>query len=917
VDDVWSGRGGAVWIEGEPGIGKSALLAEGLRGAQASGGELAWGFADEMTTRFPLRVLLDCLRVEARSPDPARAGIAEMLLGNRAGGLLGAGNPVLAVAERLLGLVDELCAKSPLILAVDDLQWADEASLAVWRRLAAAVSQLPLLLVAACRPIPRRVEVARVRQEIVNDGGMVISLGPLSSSEVGELVGGLVGKPPGPRLRTVVGQAAGNPLYLREMVDALLREGAVRADAGIAELAAESGYEPPATLRAAVDRRLGFLSDDSVEMLRVASLLGPETTVDELITVSGTPPAELVRSLDEAVTAGVVVAAPGRMAFRHPLIRRVFYDGVPAPVRSALHRHAAQALAEAGASVEQVAAHLAATTVADSWVVAWLTAAAPVLTNRAPQIAVDLLRRAVDQTPPADPRWDGLVVALTKVSHRLGRDREAEQYAHIALGHVRDPDLVAEARWILGYVQGRAGRREAAETIEQALNDPGLAQIWRARLQALLAMVHILIGNTDIAEADAQRALAGGEAAGDRFATGYALHAMALLSGLRRDNARQAALIDRALAVLDDDLDHVDLRLIFHHNRIYALTVLDRIAEAEADLGVARRLAERTGNVQMAGVIHLTSAVHYFWTGRWDDTLAELDAAPDRPIRYMLLVRCGLNALVAAHRDDRAAAKRWLTAVQDITASSSVEYDNCHFVLAARAVTAERDGNPHDALRAIAVLLRPEFAQTTLRYWLLPDVVRLAIAVKDMETAATAVAICEAEATQVAAAGKAAAAGHCRGLLEGDPAPLLTAAGHYRSTGRVVELARVLEDAAVLLSADGDATTARASFAEAVEIYTDLGAAWDVRRADSRIRSYGVRRGVRGPRRRPIRGWNALSPTEVTVARLVAQGLSNPDIATELLLSRRTVQSHVSHILTKLDLHSRVAIAREALQHRT
>ena len=93
------------------------------------------------------------------------------------------------------------------------------------------------------------------------------------------------------------------------------------------------------------------------------------------------------------------------------------------------------------------------------------------------------------------------------------------------------------------------------------------------------------------------------------------------------------------------------------------------------------------------------------------------------------------------------------------------------------------------------------------------------------------------------------------------------------------------------------------------------GRAWDGRRADSRLRPLGIRRGTRGPRRRPATGWQALTPTEVRVAELVAEGRSNPDIAAELLLSRRTVQGHVSHILAKLGAHSRIDIAREAVQH--
>src|SRR6185436_19443786 len=91
--------------------------------------------------------------------------------------------------------------------------------------------------------------------------------------------------------------------------------------------------------------------------------------------------------------------------------------------------------------------------------------------------------------------------------------------------------------------------------------------------------------------------------------------------------------------------------------------------------------------------------------------------------------------------------------------------------------------------------------------------------------------------------------------------------------------------------------------------YTHLGADWDASRAEARLRASGVRRGVRGARGRPKSGWDALTDTERKVAALVVVGLSNPDIAARMYLSRRTVQSHVSNILRKLSLTSRVEVA--------
>jgi DNA-binding CsgD family transcriptional regulator len=116
----------------------------------------------------------------------------------------------------------------------------------------------------------------------------------------------------------------------------------------------------------------------------------------------------------------------------------------------------------------------------------------------------------------------------------------------------------------------------------------------------------------------------------------------------------------------------------------------------------------------------------------------------------------------------------------------------------------------------------------------------------------------------------------------------------------------------VVLAGAGKHDAARAAIGEAIDVYATLGADWDIVRADARLRPLGIRRGGRGRRRRPRSGWEALSPTEVRIAYLVAQGRSNPDIGAELFLSRRTVQTHVSHILAKLGVRSRSEVAREA-----
>jgi len=143
---------------------------------------------------------------------------------------------------------------------------------------------------------------------------------------------------------------------------------------------------------------------------------------------------------------------------------------------------------------------------------------------------------------------------------------------------------------------------------------------------------------------------------------------------------------------------------------------------------------------------------------------------------------------------------------------------------------------------------------------------------------------------------------------------VLAAAAYWDTAGEPLQRAAALEDAAALAAAAGDRARARTALASARKLYGELGARWAVRRAESRLRALGVGGARSGDQARPVSGWAALTPTEAKVGELVAAGLSNPDIASRLFLSRNTVQTHVSHILAKLGARSRAEIARAALE---
>ena len=149
-------------------------------------------------------------------------------------------------------------------------------------------------------------------------------------------------------------------------------------------------------------------------------------------------------------------------------------------------------------------------------------------------------------------------------------------------------------------------------------------------------------------------------------------------------------------------------------------------------------------------------------------------------------------------------------------------------------------------------------------------------------------------------------------MIDRDPVPLIRAAEAYATIGRLLPRAQALEAAAVAYAESGANVPARSCYNDAYAGYQALGARWDLARIQATFRAYGIRRGPLAKHRRADHGWESLTPAERTVVALVAQGLSNPQIAGQLFLSRRTVQSHVSHILTKLKLSSRMDIAREA-----
>jgi DNA-binding CsgD family transcriptional regulator len=925
VEALSRGEGALIWVEGEPGIGKSSLVAEALAAGSSPGRDIGWGVAGQLTERLPLRVMLDCLQVRPGSPDPRRAHAADLLRSLRQG-LFADGDASVTGIEVLVGLVDELSAAAPTVIVLDDLQWADDASLIVWHQLAASIGQLRLLLIGTCRPAPRRPGVQELRAAVIRHGGAVVTLGPLTETDVTALVTAMLGSPPGDTLRQLTAQAAGNPLYVRELVDAMVRDRALEIGPAAEILAA--GGRLPASLAAVLTDRLGSVSAGAAQLLRTAALLGGTFAVTDLAVVLRRPASELAADVQEAVAAGILTEHPNDpdLAFRHLLIQQALYESMPAALRTALHAEAARELAAAGADVLSVAQQLsAANKPGEAWARTWLVESGPALAIRAPQVGAEILRRELDATPAGDEARDGLMASLAWALLAAGSYQEAARRASRALTLMTNPVRRAETGWVLTRAQVSAGRSDdAIATIRQALASAELPAEWRARMLALLAMLQrAATGDLDAADATAIEALTAGEEAGDAFATAHALTDLWLTRSVRRDHVAALDHIDRALRVLGDDPGHADLRSFAQDGCIFTLQNLDRWPQAEVTLRRAREASQRSRNPDRATWV--TAAVLRYWLGEWDDALAELgpDDA-DAPglthsflrERWSALLLHGVSALIAGRRDERTAADQQLRQGLALPIQTLADRENQDFLVAAHALALEQSGETHQAMARLAGMLPRRDGEMTLIHQWLPDLVRLALTAGDRPMAQAATRACQAEAAAETYPARATVASlRCRGLLESDPGPLTEAVAHYRALGPATEVPAALEDLAVVLARSGREEEASAAFTEAVGLYEGLQARWDIRRAEGRLRPLGVRRGGRGQRaQRAAFGWAALTPTEVKIAVMVARGESTSDIARSMSLSRRTVQTYISHILAKLGAKGRVDIVREALR---
>ena len=922
VDRVVSGRPAVVLIEGEAGIGKTRLLAGVLEDARGRGMQVAAGRAEELERTRPFGLVAAAFGCVRSSPDPRRAAIAALLAtrGGDRGPITVTSDPGLRfrAVDAFADLAEELALAGPLVIGVDDLQWADPSSLLTLAAVSRRLAYLPVGLIGCLRPSPRIPELDRLAGLLLDAGGRILAVRGLTGRAVAELVAEAVAAVPGPGLLAGVSGAAGNPLFVTELLGALAQEGAIETAGGRAEVAEVT---LPPTLRLTILRRLSFLSEDSLQALRAASILGSSFTVTELSVTMARPALELSVVLAEGIAGRVLEEYGAVIRFRHDLIRDAIYEDLPLSVRRGLHREAGQRLARTGAPALQVAEQLArGAGQEDAEAIGWLTRAAREAAARSPDVAADLLERAAGLMAPADPGRDRLLAERASSLMVSGRNADALAACRSLLDRDLDPQVAGPVRICLGRALLAQGQvRDALQELEQAASSPALPGAERAAARAWAGFARMSLGDLDGAAASAEQARSAAAAAADHLTVSVAMTTLARVSESRGHLRDALQITDEAMHLADESPGRLGHRYPIRATRGHILIELGRPEEARSALGAGMRISEEIGVRWPLLLYQGFLALERFITGEWDDAIAELEASFELAdeIQTVVARAHGILSLISLHRNDLSRAEE----AADAAARDLARWGPGYLTTWAawpRALIQEAGGELGQALATMTGAW-----DTCARLGLAldypavgADLVRLALAAGDIGRARDA----SAAVTEVAARNEVpwmtGAALRCQGLIEDDAEILQAAAGACAGGSRPLQLALACEDAGAAFARQGRLDRARPLLDQALGIYERLGAARDLARAEATLREAGIRRGRRGTRGRPQIGWASLTPAEHAVAGLVAEGLSNPQIGERLYISRRTVQTHLAHMFAKLDIATRAQLAADVTRHR-
>ncbi|MFJ3106773.1 AAA family ATPase [Streptomyces sp. NPDC086835] len=889
-----SGVGNVVVVEGEAGIGKTALLRVAAGEAHARG----------------MRVLM----ARAREPEHDRPlGAARRILagrGDRAAGAPAAEDFTPVSRDEARHRIVDLCAKGPVALVLDDAHWADTDSLRFLQALAGSVSRLPLLLVLAYRDTGSDHEAGHLLQILCHEAD-VLPMSPLAEDVVRDMAAERLGLVPGTSVLRAAADAAGNPLFITKLLNALIRENSVTLRDGKAELATEA---LPRSLDEELMRCVSWLPASLLQLLRLAAAIDPTAVATgELAAVSGRPQHE-VAALVHRASALKILTDGSRPAFRHPLLARACYRSLPPALRPALHLDIAVALAETAAHPQRVAHHLAlAPPTAHPKVITWLMDHSPSLMQQSPRMAAKVLQSTLGCIRSNDPGQEPLRLYLAQAQLRSAVLVPAREQAREALASICNSPLEGAFRWVLAYAWHLTGRPEIALREAEAATHCG--QVCPEEIVRFKALASVAMLSIDLERAERMACETIDTAQRLRVHTpADAWYALAAVRYERWQTADALKLVQGALLTASTQEDAADVVLRLHVLKAYCLLQHGEITQAERAIEDGRRMVGQFCVTELP-LSELAGALTLFAQGRWEEALTLTESGLSKDCPDDIWTSAALRSLAAVIHVRRGALTVAKSHLARITPRSHISPCYAFLTLWSRCLVDVADGAPERAVNRFLAETRSPFGGPVRL--LAPRLVCLANSFGHTRLAQELADDLAATATKFPSAEVLAIATHCRGLLTNDVAMMAEASHFYAQLPWLPFRASYHEDMAAVLARAGRLEEARRTLYRALDIYDAMGASWDAVRATSRLRELGVRNGYRGRRGRPSNGWQSLTETELTVAELVAQGLSNPEVAARLFVSRRTIQTHVSSIFSKLGLTSRVELAAFVIRRGT
>jgi hypothetical protein len=378
-----AGRATTWLIEGGAGLGKSSMLEAVISAGRAAGFAVGRGVAEPGDAALHLAVLMDALFGGAAAP-LERSSLGESHASPEQRYWL---------LQDIQALLEQAALRQPVLICLDDLQWADSGTLAALRSLPAQLAPLPVGWVLAFRPGAGATDFDRTVAALLRDGAAETSLERLDQAAVADVAADVLGAVPGAGVLALAEGMDGNPFWLTELFSGLRDEHLVTIDTGRAMLA---GGRLPRRVGDTMRRRLGRMSPAAQNVAAVAASMGRRFTVAQLAAVLDVPASTLLHPVDELLATELFTECGAQLSFSHDLNREAVRVSQPSSAAQALDRQVASALLAAGALPVEVATQLASSAApGDEVAITTLMKASDALAATDPSHAAERARRPI------------------------------------------------------------------------------------------------------------------------------------------------------------------------------------------------------------------------------------------------------------------------------------------------------------------------------------------------------------------------------------------------------------------------------------------------------------------------------------------------------------------------------------------